>query len=264
MPPVWVSVLLSVGLVSLLGMVGVVLLGLGTSIRHRVLVFVVAMAAGTLLGDAMFHLFPEAVEARDGFPPEAGLVVLLGFFVFFLFEMTLRWTHAHGEAEHPHAPEPGPAPPAKAARAKPFGPVNLLSDGLHNFVDGALIGATYLVDVRLGVATTVAVAAHELPTEFGDFGVLLRAGIRPGRALLYNFLSALVAFAGAGLVLLLPNTGQPIALYGTPLIAGGFIYMAAADLVPELHHHAEGRYVPLILLGLVAGLGAMGGLVLIE
>ena len=249
---------LSVLAVSLLGFIGVLTLVFSPLRRHGALVFIVAMAAGTLLGDAIFHLLPEAVEAWEGFPLRMGLVVLGGFFVFFLFETWLRRTHAHGEEAHPHDPVREAGHTHLQEGVKPFGWVNLLSDGLHNLVDGALIAAAYLVDFRLGVATTIAVAVHEVPTEFGDFGILLRSGMRPRRVLLYNLASALTAVAGAALVLLLPLSGEPLELYGVPLIAGGFVYIAAADLVPELHHHTSERgSVMVILAGFLVGVAAM-------
>lgn len=254
----WILTLLSVMAVSILGFVGVVMLALKRLRTHVVLIFVIAIAAGTLIGDALFHLLPEAVESRGGFPSEVGLLVVVGFLVFYMLEAGLRWRHAHAEAAHPHNAEHDAHHGSDATAApKPFGWLNLASDGLHNFVDGGIIAATYLVDARLGLATTIAVAIHEVPTEFGDFGVLLTAGIQPRKALAYNFVSALTALAGALFILVLPASGDAMGLYGVPLIAGGFLYIAAADLIPELHHHTGRKYVILTTVGLVLGLAAM-------
>lgn len=252
----WIPTLASVLLVSLLGFVGVLMLVAAPLRRHGVLLFVIAVAAGTLMGDAFLHLLPESIEVRGGFVPELGLLILGGFLVFYLFEALIRWQHAHGHDAHSHPDHPD-------ARPKPFGLVNLASDGLHNFVDGGIIAATYLVDFQLGVATTIAVAVHEVPTEFGDFGILLKAGIKPARALLFNFYSALTAVLGAVLVLAIPQAAGLMDLYGVPIIAGAFLYIAAADLVPELHHHGP-RHTPMILAAFVLGVGLMYGLVLIE
>lgn len=255
--PYVLPAILSVLAVSLLSLIGALTFVLGFLRRHFVLLALVAFAAGTLLGDAFFHLIPEAVTSRNGFPAILGVLIVAGFLAFFLLETALRWGHAHGEEAHPH--EVGQ--PAKIA---PFAWTNLVGDGLHNFVDGALVAAAYIADVRLGVATTVAVAAHEIPQELGDFAVLLRAGIRPPRALAYNLVSALLALVGAVLILLLPLDVEFVETVAVPLIAGGFVYIAAADLVPELHHHSEGRYVPVILAGLLLGVGSMIGLLGLE
>lgn len=265
MVDVWVLTLLSVLAVSVLGFVGVFILALKGLRRHVVLIFVIAVAAGTLIGDALFHLLPEAVEARGDFPPEIGLLAATGFLIFFVFEAALRWQHAHAESAHKHDAEHNAHhTPDTTEKPKPFGWLNLASDGLHNFVDGGIIAATYLVDPRLGVATTVAVAIHEVPTEFGDFGVLLSAGIRPRKALAYNFISALTALAGSLVILLLPESAGAMGSYGVPLIAGGFLYIAAADLVPELHHHTGRKYVLLTTGGLILGLAAMYLFLLLE
>jgi zinc and cadmium transporter len=263
MADVWIPVLASVFAVSALGFVGALMLVHRALRGHVVLVFVIAVAAGTLMGDALLHLLPEAVEARGGFPPEVGLLAAAGFLVFFLFEATLRRQHVHGKAFHPDGAAGSPTAPG-SPKVKPFGWLNLASDGLHNFVDGGIIAATFLVDARLGLATTLAVAIHEVPTEFGDFGILLRAGIPPSKALYYNFLSAITAVAGAVFILLLPGSGEAMEAYGIPLIAGAFLYIAAADLIPELLLHTGRGYVPLIVGGLLLGLGAMFGLVLME
>lgn len=265
MVDVWILTLASVFVVSALGFVGVIMLAVRGLRTHVALIFVIAIAAGTLIGDALFHLLPEAVEARGAFPPEIGLLAVTGFLIFFVFEAALRWRHAHAESAHTHDAEHESHHPSESEeKPKPFGWLNLASDGLHNFVDGGIIAATYLVDPRLGLATTVAVAIHEVPTEFGDFGVLLTAGIHPRKALGYNFLSALTALAGSLVILLLPASGEAMGLYGVPLIAGGFLYIAAADLVPELHHHTGRKYVLLTTGGLILGLAAMYLFLLLE
>ena len=261
----WIPTLLSVLFVSFLGFVGVLMLIVRPLRGHAVLLAVIATAAGTLMGDALLHLLPEAVEASGGFAPRLGLLALGGFLVFFIFEAVIRWQHAHGEAAHPHA-DVSPsrlAPVAPGQKPKPFGWVNLASDGLHNFVDGGIIAATYLVDFKLGVATTRALAHHHIPTELGDVGVHRHAGIRPAKALLYNFYAALAAIVGALMVLLLPASAGTMDSLGVPIIAGAFLYIAAADLVPELHHHGT-RHIPMIVTAFLIGVGLMAGLLLFE
>lgn len=255
--------LASVVLVSLVSLVGALSLLLPALRKHMILIGLVAFAAGALLGDAFFHLIGEAIELNDaagGYTTNLALIVLAGFLAFFLIETGLRWHHRHLEDEHPH-PETLPRPDD---RISPFAWTNLIGDAIHNFIDGALIGATWIVSPALGVTTTIAVAAHEIPQELGDFAVLLKAGLKPRRALAYNLASALVAVLGTLVVLFLPIDHDLIELYGLPLIAGGFLYIAAADLIPELHHHVQARYIPVTLAGLLVGLGTMFALLKLE
>jgi zinc and cadmium transporter len=270
-----INALIGIGVVSAISLVGVLAFLFKALRRHGVLLVLVAFAAGTLLGDSFFHLLPEAVEFYEGFPISLSLLLLLGFLAFFLLEGALRWGHAHGEEAHPHLPHDGPEgahpaemraiiPPATESKIAPFAWTNLVGDGLHNFIDGALIATAFYVDPGVGIATTIAVAAHEIPQELGDFAVLLRAGLRPSRALLYNLLSAFMALLGGGLIILLGLETETLERYALPIIAGGFIYIAAADLVPELHHHTEGRFVPIVLASLLSGMALMASLLLFE
>lgn len=291
----WLATLLAVIAVSVVSLIGIVA-GLSWLRRHPVIITLVAMAAGSLLGDALLHLLPEAAEMWGGFTPALGALVLVGFGVFFLLESTLRFGHAHGEimeADHghaghehgshmhasahdsPHAATPvhavgAPAGLARAApvgptpRIAPFGWMNLLGDGLHNFLDGIVIAASFAVDTSVGVATTVAVFLHEIPQELGDFAVLIKAGMAPRKAVLFNLLSAAAAVVGAALFLALPLDSDVLERIAVPIAAGGFLYIAAADLIPELHHHTGDRHVVNILLGFVLGLASMAGLLLLE
>lgn len=271
MPEPWVSVLLSVAVVSLLSLAGAVTLAITSLRRHRVMILLVALAAGSLLGDSVLHLLPEAIEAWEpaeepaageeehhGFPLTLGLTILGGFFLFFLLEVGLRWGHAHGEPEHALGHDPS------RHKIEPFGWLNLVGDGIHNFVDGVLIAVAFLANPATGVATAVAVGLHELPQELGDFGVLVRSGMRPARALMYNLLSALLAFLGAGLVLLVGIPEDLLARFALPLIAGGFLYIASADLIPELHHHTGWRDGSIVFLGMVIGVLSMAALLAFE
>jgi len=239
--------------------------------RHAVVLAAVALAAGALLGDALLHLLPESSLLWGGFTLPMAALVVAGFLVFFLLETVLRYGHAHGESAlaeahgHHHAHD-ARSPPAGERRAdghgrvKAFGWMNLVGDGLHNLIDGVVIAAAFLIDVPLGFATALAVALHEIPQELGDFAVLVRAGFSRRRALLFNFLSALVALAGALIFLLLPFDTELLEKYALPITAGGFIYIAAADLIPELHHHTGDRSAIYILMAFLAGLGIMAAL----
>lgn len=251
----------SVLIVSALSLIGALALTSRTLNRHGVLMALVALAAGTLLGDTFFHILPEAA-AEHGFTAKAAAILLAGFVAMFLFEVALRRQHAHVEhADIGHAEQHGHA---DLESVQPFGWLNLVGDAVHNLLDGVIIAAAYLVDIPLGIATTVAVIAHEIPQELGDFAVLLRAGMAPARALALNLGSALIAVVGATLVLVLPIPVESLEAVALPLIAGAFLYIAAADLVPELHHHSRGKDAFIILTALLAGIIVMAALLGLE
>jgi zinc and cadmium transporter len=245
MPPESLPVLLAVTAISLISLVGAILL-LAEGAVQRLLPFLVALAAGALLGDTFLHLLPHAVEAQGAFTPSIAYGVLAGLLGFFVIESVLHWHH-HGEDVRQH--EPG--------GIHSFGWMNLLGDGVHNVIDGMLIAGAWLVGgTSAGLATAIAVALHEIPQEFGDFGVLLHAGFTPRRALAFNLLSALGAVLGAVFVLLL-HGDRGLAEFLVPLTAGGFLYIACADLVPEMRARARGVTLVTVLLALGAGLGLM-------
>ncbi len=181
--------------------------------------FLVSLSAGTLLGGAFLHLLPEAVEEHNG-DFKIWLWLLAGVIIFFILEKIIHWRHCHipTSDEHPH----------------PLGAMNLIGDGLHNFIDGMVIAGSFLADTQLGIATTLAVIAHEIPQEIGDFGVLIHAGYKRGKALFFNFLTGLTAVIGAALILLIGTHFENFSAYIIPFTAGGFIYIATADLIPEL------------------------------
>lgn len=140
----------------------------------------------------------------------------------------------------------------------------LVGDGVHNFVDGLLIAASYQVSVEVGVATTIAVVLHEIPQEIGNFGVLVHAGYRHTQALWYNFLSALTAVAGAALALMLGSVTEQFALWLLPFTAGGFIYIALSDLIPELQRDERAGQGVLQVVAIVAGVLSMVALLALE
>jgi zinc and cadmium transporter len=238
----WAYSLASAGVVSLISLVGVVTIMVGVRRLDRIIPLLISLAVGALFGDALVHLLPEAFEDSTS-TALTSFYVLLGIFLFFLMERFLHWHHEH----HERSINP----------VHPVAYINLVSDGVHNFLDGLIIGASYLVSVPIGVATTVAVALHEVPQEQGDFGILLHAGFTPRRALLMNFLSGVLAIVGVVISLLLgPNVGDYTA-FMLPLTAGGFIYIAGSDLIPELHHERE-LYSSLAQFAMVmVGIGLM-------
>lgn len=244
--------LLAVGIVSVISLIGLATLSMRQEFLKRVLYILISLAAGALLGDAFIHLIPEVFAEVEALT--ASIFILAGFFSFFMLEKFLHWHHSHGDEEY--SPE--------HAKIHPVGHMVLISDGLHNFVDGLAIGAAFLVSPEIGIATTIAIALHEIPQEIGEFGLLIHAGFSRTKALLMNFVSALTAFLGVGLAFWLSGFGEMAAPLIAAFTAGMFIYIAAADLVPELHKTTSGNRSILQFLVILVGLLAMAGLVSVE
>ena len=241
MPP-WVYALLSVIAVSLASLIGLVTVSWSPERLERTLFFMVSLAVGAMLGNAFLHLLPPAFSAS----PESlqpALLVLAGIVVFFVMEKFLRWRHEHMAAA--------------SGQVLPVGYLSLFADGLHNFFDGVLIGASYLVSLPTGLGTTLAILLHEIPQEIGDFGILIHAGFPAPRALMLNFLTALSAVAGAIVGLCVGHVVHQLPILMLPFAAGGFIYIAGSDLVPELHKERDPRKSLVQLAAMGAGIGAM-------
>ncbi|OGC11322.1 hypothetical protein A3K48_02250 [candidate division WOR-1 bacterium RIFOXYA12_FULL_52_29] len=245
---IWGWSLLSVALVSLISLIGVFTLSLNRSKLGEILLVLVSFAVGGLFGDAFIHLIPEAFESF-GDKLLVSLLILAGILMFFILEKFVRWRHCHvpTSEHHPH----------------PVVFMNLIGDAVHNLIDGMIIGASYLVSLPIGLATTLAVILHEIPQEIGDFGVLVHGGLTVRRALLFNFLSAVLAVAGAVISLTIGPFVKDYALYLMPITAGGFIYMAGSDLIPALHDSCEAVESWKQLTAIICGLGIMVALLFI-
>ncbi len=228
--------LASVALVSLASLAGLVTLAWGKARAERVAGAVVPFAVGALLGDAFLHLLPEAFAAERP-ALETGALAVGGIVGLFLLETILRARRAEDDVRAPAADAPAGGAPAGLLGATAV--LNVVADGLHNFADGLLIGASYVASVPLGVSTTVAVLLHELPQELGDFGILVASGLSVRRALLVNLATALVALLGAALALVIGARGPGLVSLLVPVTAGAFVYLAAAVLVPALHRQAS-------------------------
>jgi len=204
------------------------------ALRTRLLPHTVSFAIGALLGAALLGLLPHALEGAGGqdFHAITG-ALLLGLFVFFLLEKLVLWRHCHHEHCEVHGPDE-PGQPHQAA-----GTLILIGDGLHNFIDGILIGAAFLTDIHLGIVTSLAVAAHEIPQEVGDFAVLLHSGFSTSKAFLYNLLSSLATVVGGVLAYFALRQVEPVLPYVLAVAASSFIYVAVADLIPGLHKRVE-------------------------
>lgn len=246
--------LLSVLLVSLVSLVGVFTLALNQKWLRRSLVFMVAFAAGALLGDALIHLLPEAVEEL-GFSLDVSLAVLAGIVIMFLVEKIIHWRHHHTNGEvGPHIHH---AHTHIHTEKQPFVWVNLVGDAVHNFIDGLVIGAAYLVSVPVGIATTLAVLFHEIPQEIGDFGVLVHGGFSSKEALILNLVTAGSAIVGVVLVFVIGEWITSISTWLIPFAAGAFIYIAGSDLIPELHKEVDWRKSFVQLFCFLIGIGVM-------
>lgn len=232
----------SVGLVSVVSLIGILTISVGEQRLRSMLFVLVSFAAGAMFGDAFIHLLPEAFQNSPR-TSEPALAVLGGILSFFALEKFLRWGHRH---------------PLDSSRAiHPLGYLNLIADGVHNLIDGMIIGASYLVSLPIGVATTLAVIFHEIPQEIGDFGILIHSGFTRRRALLFNFLSASLAMLGTLVALLVGSSLEEFSAVMLPFTAGGFIYIAGCDLVPELHKEVSPPKSIVQLGSMTAGIGLM-------
>lgn len=236
-----VYTLLSITAISLVSLVGIVFLIWQKSFLDKVVAWLVSLSVGALLGDTFFHLLPEAVEKNNGLV--TWLLVVVGIIIFLILEKIIHWRHCHisTSSDHPH----------------PVGLMNTLGDVFHNFFDGMIVAGSYLVSPELGMVTTLAILAHEVPQEIGDFGILLFSGYSRSRALLINFLTALSAFLGALAIYVIGPAIQNFADYVVPLTAGGFIYIAVADLLPELQKESRALHSLKQIIGILCGLAIM-------
>jgi zinc and cadmium transporter len=213
-------ILIATAIVSIISLVGVITFGFREKTLKKMLLFLVAFSAGGLMGAAFLHLLPEALATNSA--TNVGIYIIIGFSLFYIIERVLHWRHCHDEKCHVHT----------------FTYMSLIGDGIHNFIDGVTIAISFLAGIPLGVATTIAIIAHEIPHEMGNFAVLVHGGFGKLKALLWNFLSAIVAIVGALFGFFLSEIlGKSIPII-LPFAAGGFIYVSASDLIPELHNES--------------------------
>jgi zinc and cadmium transporter len=221
---------LAVSVVSLVSLSGVVGLFLNSQLFRKIIFVLVSLSAGALLGDAFIHILPE-VLANTG--ATAGVVTFLGIISFFVLEKFLHWRHSHGDDDNERE---GVDTFTGDRGRKHLGVLIFVADGLHNLLDGLIIAASFFVSDSLGLATTLAVVLHEIPQEIGDFALLIHAGWDRFRALVFNFLSALLAFLGILLFYLIGERVNDFTNLALAFAGGGFIYIAGVDLLPEMHH----------------------------
>ena len=245
---IWLYTILSVLAVSLVSLAGLFTLSMKMEKLQSILPYLVCLAAGAMFGNAFLHLIPEAFEV-NGEGLMTPLLILTGIFAFFIVEKGLHCRHECAAPGH---------------EVHPIGYMSLLADILENFIDGAIIGAAYLVSPATGLAATVAVVMHEIPTEIGDFGVLVHAGFSKKKALALNFTTALAGLVGAIVSLTVGSVVDSFEMIVLPLAAGCFVYLAAAGLLPRILKEQKhcGSYAQ--VLWMLVGVGIMLALCFLE
>ncbi len=242
--------LISVILISFISLVGALTIALNEKTVKRWITFFVALAVGALFGDVLLHILPELFEKESII--NIPTLVFSGIMIFFILEKILEWRHKHGEFEeskesivkHDHS------------KISPIGPLILTADALHNLIDGMIIAAAYLISPSVGIATSIAVILHEIPQEIADFGVLIHAGYTRAKALWFNFVSAFVSVLGA-VIVLIAGFSENMEIIVLSIAAGGFIYIAGSDLVPELHNNKEKNRTVVQIIAILIGFAIM-------
>jgi zinc and cadmium transporter len=255
---VYLYVLLSVLFVSLVSVIVAIPFLIKKKISNKTLLFLLSLSIGVLLSTVFINLIPEAFEIKHEYDTnhehkhhahdfaffKIPLIIISGFLLMFIIE---KFVHHHHNKKcektygHSHAYN--------------LAPINLIGDGIHNFIDGLLIAASYMVDIVLGITVTISVLFHEIPQEIADFGILLYSGFSKLKAILFNFLSALTAVIGAIIGLLLVGNIEGLNEIFIPFAIGNFLYIAASNLVPQLHRHCGIKdsliHIFAIILGII-------------
>jgi zinc and cadmium transporter len=238
--------LLATLVVSSISLIGLILIFIKIKNLQKITLFLVSFAVGGLLGDAFIHLIPESFTNFSS--TTSSIFLLSGILLFFIMEKVLRWHHCHEVDCH--------------QEEKHVITLNLVGDSVHNYIDGALIAASFQISTFVGLTTTLAVILHEIPQEIGDFGIFIHHGVSVKKTILYNFISALTSFLGVFTIFLF---NYDFSSYIIPVTAGGFIYLALTDLTPELHRHDPKISIALTqLFSIILGIGLMFCLLFLE
>jgi len=241
--------IVSVFIVSAVSLIWIITLWFSPKFLKKIVLLLVSFSAGALFGDAFFHLLPEAIAPR-WFTLFVSLSLLWGILFGLVTEKVIRRNHCHM--------------PITKTHTHPVATMNLVWDIVHNFIDGLIIWASYLVSIPVGIATTLAVVFHEIPQEIWDFGVLVHGGYSVKKALLMNFLTALTAIIGVIISFVLYRYIQDVVVFLIPFAAGTFIYIAGSDLIPELHKETKISQTLIQLLFFLIGIWLMSILLLLE
>jgi zinc and cadmium transporter len=210
-------------LITIIALIGSLTLFLKENLMEDILLVLVALSAGGLMGGAFLHLLPEAISMLDAAQSTTLNIfsyLIIGFCTFFILEQFVKWYHEHYDIH----------------RKKPVSYLVLISDIVHNFIDGLVIAGSYIAGIRVGIATTLAVALHEIPQEIGDYGVLVYGGFEKRKALTWNYASAVTVVLGGITGFYLSIFVKSISIFLLPFAAGNFVYIAASDLIPEIKH----------------------------
>lgn len=232
-------------LISLVSFIGIFTLALKDKVLNKILLFLVSLSAGALMAGAFLHLIPEAIEKsiyeHEGhieIPLEIFIFVIVGFILFFIIEKVLHWRHCHKENCDIHT----------------FHYMNLIGDSVHNFIDGLILAASYVTSIELGITTTFAIVAHEIPQEIGDFGVLIYGGFKKKKAIMLNFIVAATSIIGGIIGFIISRAIDDATIFLLPFAAGGFIYIAATDLIPEIKKELDYKKYLITLIIFIFGI----------
>lgn len=247
--PTIVQAILAVLVISATSLVGAISLAISQAKLKGLIILFVSFSAGTLFGDVFFHLLPEFVE-ETGWTTELSWAMLVGILFSLVLEKLVRWRHCHMPITKHHVHH--------------FAVMNIVGDAIHNFIDGMIIAASFILSSQVGVATTIAVLLHEIPQEMGDFGVIIHSGVSRTKALLLNFATALTALLGVFAVFMLGDTATSFTQWLVPFAAGTFLYIAGSDLIPELHKEQSWRVSLAQIATFIIGLVVMMTLLRLE
>ena len=238
----------SVVIVSLLSLLGVFTLGIKEKYLHKILVYFVSFSAGALFGDVFIHLIPEVFKNETTI--YTSFYFLLGIIISFLIEKIIYWRENHASS-------------ILGNKIKHFVFMILFGDGVHNFIDGLAIGASFLVSIPVGIATSLAVILHEIPHEIGDFAALIHGGLDKKRAIFYNFVSGLTAVLGTLFALVLSQYVVGINNVLIPFAAANLIYIAGTNLIPELHKETQLKKSAIQIFTFLLGIAIMYGMLIV-
>ena len=234
----FIYIVVSTFLIALIAFIGVFTLAIKEKLLDKILLILVSLSAGALMGGAFLHLIPEAVEKSAENSIDIFLFILIGFIIFFVIEKVLHWRHCHKGHCDVHT----------------FSYMNLVGDSVHNFIDGLIIAAGFSASSALGFSTVIAVAAHEIPQEIGDYGVLIYGGFKRKKAIILNFIVALTIVIGGITGYFLSKNIDQAVTFLLPFAAGGFIYIAATDLIPEIKKELNMKKYMMTLMVFILGI----------